>query len=401
MKQRFNILNDPRFNLVYNEKRRFSIAPNPSRIRLNRENFILMPDIKKKKAVYPGMLLATHPSEEKGDLHSPIFGEITDINHRSIFIEAREAPEDFDESQIQSIDLLKEGYEGDELAMIVKQIGVNTRSLGKKAKVLIINGLNPEPGVTWAEPMLTVHVRNLRAGMELHKRLRRADDVILAVPKGSSVSHDGVKIAYVEPEYPNSINELLIKEITGEENPPGVAVVGLHNIWSLGRVGVTKQPLQETVITIGTRTHWSNYIVKNGSTVGELIDFAGVKLQQGDTILRGGPLRGESLDKLNRSLTKGAYGLFVVEKGTIPPMQGHSPCINCGACIQVCPARIDPSMLSRYSEFARYDSCLKGNIFSCVDCGLCGYVCIARRPVMQYIRLAKDKLRGQAESNIL
>ena len=28
----------------------------------------------------------------------------------------------------------------------------------------------------------------------------------------------------------------------------------------------------------------------------------------------------------------------------------------------------------------------------CLECGLCGYVCIARRPVLQYIRLAKRKL---------
>ena len=28
----------------------------------------------------------------------------------------------------------------------------------------------------------------------------------------------------------------------------------------------------------------------------------------------------------------------------------------------------------------------------CLECGLCGYVCIARRPVLQYIRLAKHKL---------
>ena len=30
---------------------------------------------------------------------------------------------------------------------------------------------DPDPGVTWAEPMLVSHVENLRTGMELHRRM--------------------------------------------------------------------------------------------------------------------------------------------------------------------------------------------------------------------------------------
>lgn len=116
-------------------------------------------------------------------------------------------------------------------------MGVNTRSLGRRCKTLIINALNPDPGVTWAEPMLVSHVENLRTGMELHRRMARADNVILAVPKGSKVAYEGIPLAYVEPEYPNSVDQLVIKAVTGEENPEGVGIVGLHNIWSLGARG--------------------------------------------------------------------------------------------------------------------------------------------------------------------
>ncbi len=122
----------------------------------------------------------------------------------------------------------------------------------------------------------------------------------------------------------------------------------MHNIWSLGRVGVTGLPLMETVITIGSQTKWANYIVKNGMWIGQLLEYAGIELRDGDIISRGGPLRGECLDRLDRSITKGTTGLFVVESGTVPPMEGHSPCINCGACVQVCPAHLNPSTLSRY-----------------------------------------------------
>lgn len=390
MRQRFQMLNDPRFHLVYGLSQRFSDGPAPSKVRLNRDGFALAPNVKKKSVVYPGMLLAEHPSLEKGNLFAPIHGEVSDLNERSIFISAIEPATDA--PHVEPVDLLAQGLEGDELAMTIKKMGVNTRSLGQRCKTLIINGLNPDPGVTWAEPMLSSHVRNLRTGMELLTRMHRAENIILAVPKGAKLSYDGVNIAHVPANYPGSLNQLVIKHITGKENPPDAACVGLHNIWSLGRVGRTGLPLTETVLTIGSYEHWGNYIVKDGSTIGELLQFAQIALKSGDTVLRGGPLRGESIDRMDRSITKGSHGLFVVEAGTVPPMQGHSPCVNCGACVLACPARLSPSALSRYAEFALHERCRKEHISACLECGLCGYVCVARRPVLQYIRLAKHKL---------
>ena len=62
MKQRFQILNDPRFHLVYGVTQRFSYGPSPKLVRLNREGFTLVPGLKRKTPVYPGMLLGEHPA---------------------------------------------------------------------------------------------------------------------------------------------------------------------------------------------------------------------------------------------------------------------------------------------------------------------------------------------------
>jgi len=272
MRQRFQILNDPRFHLVYGVTERFCEAPAPSKVRLNREGFTLVAGLKKKSVVHPGMLLAEHPSPAKGDLFASIHGVVTDITERSIFVSAAEPAEDV--PVVEPVDLLAQGLEGEELALAVKKLGVNTRSLGRKCKTLIINALNPDPGVTWAEPMLQTHVNNLRVGMELHRRMSRAEKVVIALPKGSQLVFDGITTAYVEPEYPNSIDKLVVKAVTGLENPDDVGVVGLHNIWSLGRVGRLGTPLIETVLTIASSTKSGNYIVRAGSTIGELLEVA-------------------------------------------------------------------------------------------------------------------------------
>ncbi len=395
MRQRFQILNDPRFKLVYKENRRFLEGPIPSIVRLNCEGYELAENIKKKTRVYPGMLLATYPTLDKGDLHSSVYGFIKEITPRTIFIDSSEREES--DPIIEPRHFLEENLSGYELAVQMKQFGVNMRSLYQEVEVLIINGLNPDPGVTWAEPMLNVHAQNLYHGMELLKRLTRAQKIILAVPHGVSVSYTDVDIIHVNATYPDSVNDLLIKNITHQEHPDNVGIVSLHNVWSLGRVGYSGFPLIETVVTVGSATKWRNYIVRNGMTIGQLIDFTGIEIGDGDTILRGGPLRGECVEALERSITRGTHGVFVVEKGSVPLMEGHSPCVNCGACIQICPARINPNAISRYSEFANYNACLDESSPSCIDCGLCGYVCIARRPVLQYIRLANAKIKEMEE----
>ncbi|MDY3808741.1 electron transporter RnfC [Desulfovibrio porci] len=401
MKELFQMLNDPRFHLLYGVTQRFSTGPEPQLVRLNREGFKLVEGVTKKTLVHPRMRLAVHPSPLKGDAFSPIFGRISEINERSIFVEAVEPNEEqrlaAEAVEKDKVDLLALPERGAELGKILKGLGLNTRSLGQDCKTLIINGLNPDPGVTWAEPMLLTHLDNLKAGLEVLRRLSPAEKILLAVPKEMRLHYHDIEVAHVPSQYPASVNALVVKAVTGKENPEGVGIVGLHNVWSLGRVARTGLPLIETVLTIGSFEHSGNYIVKEGSTIGELLHFANIELKNGDTLVRGGPLRGESLDRLDRSVTKGSTGVFVVEAGTIPPMQGHSPCINCGACVLICPARLSPSFLSRYAEFALHERNRAEHIECCLECGLCGYVCIARRPVLQYIRLSKHKL-AQADA---
>ena len=228
--------------------------------------------------------------------------------------------------------------------------------------------------------------------MAMLRKLSPAKRIVLAAPTELKLRYHDIEVVNVPSHYPASVNALVIKAVTGRERPDGVGIVGIHNVWSLGRVAMTKKPLIESVITIGSLNVSSNYIVRDGSTLGELLEHAEIRLNSGDTLVRGGPLRGESIDKLDRSVTKGSTGVFLVEKGTIPPMQGHSPCVSCGSCVAICPARLRPDMLSRYAEFGLHNRCLEQYITSCLECGLCGYVCIARRPVLQYIRLAKAKL---------
>lgn len=394
MKELFTMLPDPRFHLVSNVRDRFGMAPEPSLVRLNREGFKLEEGVRKKTLVHPYMRLGTHPDPGKGDLFAPIFGEITEVSERSVFVKRIEPTEELLEAfnAVPETDILALEERGEALRPILKGLGLNTKSLGQSCETLIVNGLNPDPGVTWAEPMLLTHTKTFLAGMTMLRRLSGAKRIVLAAPQELKLKYHDIEVVGVPARYPASVNALVVKAVTGVEHPDDVGIVGVHNVWSLGRVASEKKPLIETVITVGSMSSTGNWIVRDGSTLGELLSFAGIELHSGDTIVRGGPLRGESVEKLDRSVTKGSMGVFLVEKGSIPPMEGHSPCVSCGSCVAICPARLRPDVLSRYAEFGLHERCYEQYITSCLECGLCGYVCIARRPVLQYIRLAKAKL---------
>lgn len=57
-----------------------------------------------------------------------------------------------DDPVMPTVDL--SALEGQELLNGLKNMGVDTRFLSQNKELLIVNALNPEPGITWAEPML-------------------------------------------------------------------------------------------------------------------------------------------------------------------------------------------------------------------------------------------------------
>ena len=108
MKELFQIIQDPRFHLLYGVTQRFSAGTQPLHVRLNREGCKLVEGVTKKATVHPNMRLAVHPNPGKGDKFSPIFGKITDVSERSIFIDYIEPDEELRSAAaaVKKVDLL-------------------------------------------------------------------------------------------------------------------------------------------------------------------------------------------------------------------------------------------------------------------------------------------------------
>ena len=71
-------------------------------------------------------------------------------------------------------------------------------------------------------------------------------------------------------------------------------------------------------------------------------------------------------------------------------------CIRCGRCAAACPLSLMPTLIERYTDVERLE---KIGVNVCMECGSCAYSCPAAKPLVQYMRLAKQLLREEKSKN--
>jgi electron transport complex protein RnfC len=159
------------------------------------------------------------------------------------------------------------------------------------------------------------------------------------------------------------------------------------------------KPLVERVVTVTGHTlpNPCNYLVRIGTPVKELLEKAGVDMDKTAKVINGGPMMGKALNSLEVPVVKGMSGLLLFAEDRAYRVEMR-PCIRCGRCIQVCPMGLEPILLAQYGEKGIWDLAEANLIMDCIECGSCHYTCPSGRPLLDYIRLGKNKV-GQIIRN--
>jgi electron transport complex protein RnfC len=103
-------------------------------------------------------------------------------------------------------------------------------------------------------------------------------------------------------------------------------------------------------------------------------------------------MRGEAVHALDHPIEPDTDAILLLDAARAAAPSDY-PCINCGECVRVCPARMQVNLLVRYLEVQKYEEAEEAyDLHACIECGLCSYVCAARIPIVQHITLAKHEL---------
>ncbi len=412
------------------ERLAFEIMPNPKKVLLPLSQHIgkpAKPLVKKGSEVKAGEVIAEAEGFISSPVHSTVSGKVSKINKETnvsgfpkdtILIDANE------ENELVTMEPLDpETITPDQIRDRVRQAGIVgqggaafptfvklTPPKDKEIDWVILNGCECEPYLTRDDRYMIERADDVVTGLKLiMKALGIAQGAIgiennkpeaIEIMKEAAAKSEGISVVVVETKYPQGAEKMLIKAAVGREVPPGklpfdVGVV-IQNIGTAIAIFdsiVKGEPEITAALTVsgGGINQPKNLIVRVGTPLSDIIEFCGGVNDKAKKVVVGGPMMGVAQYDFAAPVMKATSGLLVLTEEEINQHE-ETPCLNCGMCVGVCPLGLNPSKLAKHSKLDRLEDAENLGITVCMECGTCTYTCPANIPLVQWIRLGKQKV---------
>ena len=286
-----------------------------------------------------------------------------------------------------------------------------------KLDTLILNGAECEPYLTSDHRVMLEFTKDIVEGAKIMLKIlginycaigieNNKPDAIEAFRK--TIAEDKSKNGYnivVKPlkvQYPQGSADQIMQAVTGRARPSGVrsSAIGiiLQNVYTTKAVYdavALGKPLYERIVAFTGKglNRPANVMVKVGTSLSEVVDYLGGTTPQLAKVIVGGPMMGFAVSTLDIPITKTTSGVLFLAEDEIDT-QPHLPCVKCGFCVDVCPMGLEPNNVSVYVEAGRGKDTEEFGVDDCFLCGSCAYVCPAKRPLVQFMMMAKNDLRA-------
>ncbi|MBQ4267478.1 MAG: electron transport complex subunit RsxC [Clostridia bacterium] len=288
----------------------------------------------------------------------------------------------------------------------------------KKIDTLIINAAECEPYITVDYRECVENSENVIKGVEKVRQLLGIEKVIIAIednkPKVFEIMKeiadrdneigDAIKLMTLRSQYPQGAEKMMVLSATGRKVPPGklpadvgCIVMNVASVAFIARYLETGKPLVSRSITVdgGAIKEPKNLRVPIGTNIQDIIDFCGGFKSEPRKIISGGPMMGIAICDTNAPICKQNNALLAFDDRK-DLIKTERECIRCGRCVDVCPMSLMPTLIERYARIKDADKLQNIGISVCMECGSCAYACPSGRPLVQYMRLAKQVLREES-----
>ena len=281
---------------------------------------------------------------------------------------------------------------------------------------LIANACECEPYITADDSLLRTTPDQVLTGMEILRKVLNPERTVLAVEdnkqqaierlKTLMPNHPNIELVVLPTRYPQGAEKQLIQSVTGREVAPGqlpvsvgCAVFNVSTYAAIYRAICWGVPLTQRIVTVSGETvkQPQNFNVRMGTPIRELIAKAGGLTEETERVISGGPMMGFAQSNLDVPVIKATNSILCLPKDRNGAAE-NPVCLRCGKCVGVCPMRLQPLYMYRYSKCEDVAQLERLNLMDCMECGSCAFTCPGKLPLVELFRKGKGLVRqAQAE----
>jgi len=281
---------------------------------------------------------------------------------------------------------------------------------GKKANFLLINGVECEPYLTSDHRIMLERGEELIIGVNILMKALGVQQAYIGIERNKPDAIEylsklvekslGIEIVPLKVKYPQGGEKQLIKAAINREVPSGklpievgCVVQNVGTAFAVYEAVQKNKPLIDRVVTVTGKSvrKPSNLLARIGTPISMLIEEAGGLPEDTKKVINGGPMMGKSLNSLDVSVVKGMSGLVIM-----PESESKRPatanCIRCAKCTFACPMGLAPYQISLFVESGFVERAEEERVMDCMECGSCAYTCPSARPLLDNLRVAKNKV---------
>lgn len=387
--------------------------------------------VNKGDKVKVGTLLADSDGIISADIHSSVSGEVISLEpiegefgYYENCITIKVSGDEYEPSIDLSPDLVTEISDPDVIAKRILESGIvgmggagfptpvkTTVPPNRKARVLIVNGIECEPYLTADGRLMVEKAEEIIIGAKILNKLLNIQNAVIAIDENKteaievmqklSKRYVGVNVQVCATKYPQGGEKQLIKAITGKEVPSGklpidigCIVQNVATVFAIYEAVQKNKPLYQRIITISGDEckHPANYRVRVGTPAAYLIEKSGGISPEVAQITFGGPMMGSSIINSQAPVTKLTGGILLLSD-ELSHKKEQQNCIRCSKCVDACPMGLQPFLIGKLVRENMFEEVKACNVMDCIECGCCAYTCPANIPLLDYCKMAKSELK--------
>ncbi len=281
---------------------------------------------------------------------------------------------------------------------------------------LILNGAECEPYISCDDGLMRERADSIITGAQILLRALGSSDCIIAIERDKPEAIAAMEMALRDAGderfrlerifslYPAGGERQLIEALTGRQVPRGglpqdigLVCVNVGTATAIRHAVCEGRPLTSRVTTVTGPVLGApgNFDVRIGTPVRELVAAAGGCNDPTARLIMGGPMMGIPLRDDRVPVVKAMNCLLALPESALADGHDQRPCIRCGDCAEVCPARLLPQQMYWELRDERFEPARKFGLDACIECGCCDVVCPSHLPLTQYFRWGKNQLHRQ------